>query len=116
MDYDQYDIGAFKAGIYLHFKGNLYEADHLTRNSSLDGRLEIHYMGLQLTGTNEGPRHLTREFNEFLKDRVHEDGSLCTHDKSEQAGLCNEQLAVAPRFRYLGPFFKHQMLDAVPWK
>lgn len=74
MSYSQLRINDFKTGIYLHYKNHLYEADHLTHNSSENNRIEIHYIGLQLSGAHEGPRHATREFNEFLVDQVHKMG------------------------------------------
>ena len=114
MDFQQLNLEAFRPGVYLHYKGNLFEADHLVRNSSEEGRVEIHYIGLQLTGASEGPRYLTREFGEFLEDKVHEDGSKCEHEATSTPDICNAEKHIIPRFRYLGPVYEHRMLDEQP--
>jgi len=99
------DLRKFRPGIYIHYKGHLYEAMHLSHNASEDGRIEIAYIGLQLDEAHEGPRHATREFREFLFDIVHfDDGSICTHDPRECA-------TARERFRYLGPTFEKYMLN-----
>lgn len=104
----------FWPGIYLHYKQHLYEADHLTHNASEEGRIEIHYIGLQLEKAQEGPRHATREFSEFLLDTIHEDGSKCEHGSNNPV-FCTSQKKIAKRFRYLGPVFEAWMLDSDPW-
>lgn len=115
MDYAQLNIDDFRPGIYLHFKNHLYEADHLTHNASGDNRVEVHYIGLQLSAANEGPRHATREFNNFFNDYIHkDDGKKCEHGTSTEH-LCKSNQQIAPRFRYLGPVFEAWMLDADTW-
>jgi len=110
----QRHINDFKAGIYLHYKNHLYEADHLTHNSSQNNQIEIHYIGLQLSSAHEGPRHATREFNEFLIDQVHRDGSRCASGSVQDKCQANQQ--ITKRFRYLGPVFEAWMLKSDAWK
>lgn len=114
MNHKQVHVNDFKPGIYLHYKNHLYEADHLTHNSSENNRIEIHYIGLQLSGANEGPRHATREFNEFLVDRVHKDGSKCSSGSVQ--GMCQSNQHITKRFRYLGPVFEAWMLKSDVWE
>lgn len=105
----------FRPGIYLHYKKHLYEADHLVHNASEDDQIEIHYIGLELDHAKDGPRHATREFNEFLADTVHEDRSKCEHGDGK-TGYCKAGKKTAKRFAYLGPIFEGWMLEADPWK
>lgn len=113
------ELRRFLPGIYLHYKGHLYEADHLVHNASNDGEIGIHYIGLELDESHEGPRDATREFREFLFDQVHQDGSKCEHPVHprfpSQRFLCGGARQVANRFHYLGPVFEAWMLAADPW-
>ena len=119
MELTHDELSRFRCGIYLHYKWHLYEADHLTHNASEGDRIEIHYVGLQLDEASEGPRHATREFREFLHDRVHEDGSRCGlihKDYPAHLFMCGHERLITLRFRYLGPVFASWMLSADPWK
>lgn len=98
----------FKAGVYIHYKGGLYEADHLVRDANDSSRMGVHYVGLQLTGAKDGPRHLVRTWEDWNAN-VHKDGSVC--DNSKDGSCLDSQKTILQRFRYLGPFYKSEMLE-----
>ena len=102
------ELRNFKPGIYLHFKGNLYEADHLMRDANQDSRVGVHYIGLTTNGAREGPRHLIRTWEDW-NAKLHEDGTVC--DKNEDNKCSENQELLTPRFRYLGPYYETKMLD-----
>lgn len=97
----------FKPGIYLHYKGKLYEADHLMRDANYPERLGVHYIGLELEGAKDGPRHMVRTWEDW-RAMVHEDGTKC--DDFQDDKCQDTQQPVTPRFRYLGPFFEARMV------
>lgn len=101
MDFDD-----FKPGIYLHYKGNLYEVDHLMRDANDATRIGVHYIGLELDGARDGPRHLIRTWKDW-NAKVHDDGTICQNYSDEKCldGHGN----VRYRFRYLGPFYESTM-------
>lgn len=112
MDLSDVTLQNFKPGVYLHYKGKLYEADHLMRDANDESRIGVHYIGQELDGAKDGPRHLIRTWSDW-RAMVHEDGSVCT---SVQEGTCEDGRLVAERFRYLGPFYVHSMsTDSVQW-
>src|ERR1700761_4311072 len=100
------ELQRFKPGIYLHYKGKLYEADHLMRDANDESRVGIHYIGLELDGAKDGPRHLIRTWQD-CNARVHVDGTACKNYK-ENTCLDTKQ-PVTPRFRYLGPYYTSSM-------
>ncbi len=105
------ELEQFRPGIYLHFKGGLYEATHLTQNASEDNRVEVNYAALGLSAEHEGFRHWTREFREFLFDQVHLDGTRCVHPRFDDLSMeCSDGQLITPRFQRLGPFFEASML------
>lgn len=98
----------FKPGIYLHYKGRLYEADHLVRDANDASRVGVHYVGLELEGAKQGPRHLVRTWEDWTA-MVHGDGSLCRRYKGK---VClDTSTSITSRFRYLGPFYEEKMLN-----
>lgn len=97
----------FKPGIYLHYKGKLYEADHLIRDANDESRVGVHYIGLELDDAKEGPRHLVRTWEDW-NAWVHADGTTCETYKNNKC--LESQKKVTPRFRYIGPFYKKEML------
>jgi hypothetical protein len=109
-------LKVFRPGIYLHYKGHLYEASHFSHNASENDRIEIAYIALQLDNAHEGPRHATREVREFLFDNVHANGTTCEDNvKVTNRFFCEAGISTAPRFRYLGPVYEKWMLDVDPW-
>jgi len=98
----------FRPGIYLHYKGGLYEADHLMRDANDVSRVGVHYIGLELSGANNGPRHLVRTWEDW-NARIHEDGTVCENYRDEEC--LDAQGKVKRRFRYMGPFYESTMLD-----
>lgn len=97
----------FKPGIYLHYKGILYEADHLIRDANDSSRVGVHYIGLELKGAKDGPRHLVRTWEDW-NAMVHEDGTTCQNNDGKRC--FDEQGEIKRRFRYLGPFYEASML------
>jgi hypothetical protein len=98
----------FRSGIYLHYKGNLYEADHLMRDANDNSRVGVHYIGIGVSSAQDGPRHLIRTWQDW-NAVVHKDGTVCNRYKN---GSClDTQKPVVLRFRYLGPFYMSKMLD-----
>lgn len=95
----------FKPGIYLHYKGSLYEAYHLMRDANDATR--VHYIGLELNGAKDGPRHLMRTWEDW-NAKVHDDGTVCENYSNEKC--LDEQGKIQCRFRYLGPFYKSTMV------
>lgn len=98
----------FKPGIYLHYKGMLYEADHLMRDANDVSRVGVHYIGLELDGARLGPRHLIRTWEDW-NATLHEDGTVC--DNHEGDACLDTGKQTISRFRYLGPFYETQMRD-----
>lgn len=106
------NLESFQPGIYLHYKGHLYEAMHLVHDANDDTRIAVHYIGLQLQKAHEGPRHAVRSWQDW-NAYVHRDGSVCT--EVANGDICPEtNEPVVPRFRYLGPAFEVSMLEADP--
>lgn len=111
MDLRHQELRNFRPGVYLHYKGNLYEADHLMRDANDASRVGVHYIGLGTNGAKDGPRHLIRTWEDW-NAILHQDGTVCSRHKDN---LCLEtQQPVVPRFRYLGPFYKTNMLHRKP--
>ncbi|HSX14604.1 MAG TPA: hypothetical protein VLE72_01680 [Candidatus Saccharimonadales bacterium] len=104
------ELAKFRPGIYRHYKGRLYEATHLTHNASSGGRVEIYYVALEIDPSHEGPRHATREFREFLIDRVHEDGSKCECKRVDYP-THSEVCSAKPRFEFMGQVFQRWMIE-----
>ncbi len=102
----------FKPGIYLHYKGRLYEADHLMRDANQGSRVGVHYVGLEIEGAKDGPRHLIRTWEDWSA-LVHDDGSVC--DKHRDGKCVDSQEPIVARFRYLGPFYETKMRDEKVW-
>lgn len=109
---DYSDQISFRPGVYLHYKGQLYEATHLMHDANHEGRVVVHYIGLQLEGAHDGPRHAVRTLQDW-NAYVHRDGSVCEVDST---GRCSDNLSTAPRFRYLGSTYTSAMLSSNPWK
>lgn len=102
MDFDD-----FKPGIYLHYKkGDLYEADHLMRDANDGSRIGVHYIGLELDGAKDGPRHLVRTWEDW-NARVHNNGTTCQNYHGEEC--LDGEGRVKQRFRYIGPFYTATM-------
>jgi hypothetical protein len=108
---DDQAYATFLPGIYLHYKRQLYEASHLAHDANYENRVVVHYIGLQLDGAHDGPRHAVRSWDDW-NTYVHQDGSICEHLVN---GICDENKAVTPRFRYLGPVYTASMLGLNPW-
>lgn len=103
----------FRPGIYLHYKGRLYEADHLMRDANNESRVGVHYIGQELDGAKDGPRHLIRTWEDW-KAIVHTDGTVCERYDND---IClDTKQAVAPRFRYLGPYYISEMRHEKVWR
>ncbi len=109
---DDHAYGAFLPGIYLHYKGQLYEAMHLAHDANYEDRVVVLYIGLQLDGAHDGPRHAIRSFEDW-NTWVHQDGSICETMKNE---TCPDGKPKAPRFRYLGPTYTSTMCATTPWQ
>lgn len=102
------DLSDFKPGIYRHYKGRLYEADHLMRDANDASRIGVHYIGLELDGAKDGPRHLVRTWEDWNAN-VHEDGTTCENYDNEN---CLDMAGkVKPRFHYLGPVYETVMRE-----
>lgn len=98
----------FKPGIYKHYKGGLYEADHLVRDANDASRVGVHYIGLELAGAKDGPRHLVRTWQDWSA-KIHDDGTTCENYKNEDC--LDGQGKVNRRFRYLGPVYESTMSE-----
>jgi hypothetical protein len=90
---------SFRPGVYLHYKGQLYEATHLAHDANHDGRVVVHYIALQLDGAHDGPRHAVRSWDDW-NAYVHQNGSICEGIEERK---CSDRQLIAPRFTYLGP-------------
>lgn len=102
----------FKSGVYLHYKGVLYEADHLMRDANDGDRIGVHYIGLSSQGAKDGPRHMIRTWEDWIAI-VHRDGTICENNKE---GRCLDAAQpITPRFRYLGPYYENWMLAEKAW-
>lgn len=53
------------AGVYRHYKGDLYMVIGYGRDSNIDGREVVVYVGLELSGALMGPRIQVREVADF---------------------------------------------------
>lgn len=107
MDLLNSGLEEFKPGVYLHYKGRLYEADHLMHDANDESRIGVHYIGLELAESHEGPRYAIRTWEDW-NGWVHKDGSTCPRYKD---GACLDgEAQITPRFRYLGPFYQAAML------
>jgi len=110
MDLQNRKLDSFRPGIYLHYKGDLYEADHLMRDANDNSRVGVHYIGLGTNGAKDGPRHMIRTWEDWTVI-VHKDGTIC--DRHRDSICLDTKNPVTPRFRYLGPFYKTEMLNLV---
>jgi hypothetical protein len=72
------------AGVWRHWKGHLYQVLGYAADSSIEGRIVVVYIGLELDGARPGPRLHVREAAEFL-------------GHAEFSG------ALIPRFEYVAP-------------
>jgi hypothetical protein len=86
MDLKHRKLENFRAGIYLHYKGDLYEADHLMRDANDGSRVGVHYVGLGTKGAKDGPRHMIRTWEDW-NAVLHTDGLVCDNHKD---GVCQD--------------------------
>ncbi len=110
MNLENRTLDTFRAGIYLHYKGTLYEADHLVRDANDDTRIAVHYIGLDARGAKDGPRHMVRTWEDW-NAKVHQDGTTCDDYDGEMCRETNE--AVMQRFRFVGAFYTAEMQQLV---
>jgi hypothetical protein len=104
------------AGVYQHYKGPLYQAIGYGHDANAEGRVTVHYIGLELEA-HSGLRLSTRtavsddaEVDAWW-DFVHDDGSKCLHGHEhrssgsliEPTSHCYDNKAIKPRFKYIGP-------------
>lgn len=56
-----------QAGIYRHYKGQLYQVLGYAQDSTIDGRIVVVYVGLELAGATAGrPRMNVRSVEDFF--------------------------------------------------
>lgn len=108
MNLENLNLETFRPGIYRHYKGPLYEADHLIRDANDDTRVGVHYVGLVAEGAKDGPRHMIRTWHDWTA-WVHDDGTVC--ERHDDSRCLDTQSMVTARFRYLGPYFEARMLN-----
>lgn len=108
MQLENRGLEDFKPGIYLHYKGILFEADHLMRDANDGNRVGVHYIGLNAEGAKDGPRYMIRTWEDWCA-WVHRDGTVCDTHKDETCLETGD--LVMRRFRYLGPFYVATMWD-----
>ena len=104
----------FAQGVYLHFKGNLYDAYTVAKDPE-DNQTKVYYWALNKDGSPKSNVRYGREAEEFLLDVVHRDGSVCEHTQIVDEGMCTDGQQIADRFHYLGPIYKSWMQDVNPW-
>lgn len=102
----------FLSGIYLHYKGGLYEATGLAHDANNKDRVVVQYVPLKLEGSQSGPRHAVRTLEDWLA-YVHRDGSVCS---GGHTGICTDNEPIVPRFRRLGIYYEAWMADADTWE
>ena len=108
MNIEQRGLEDFKPGIYLHYKGQLYEADHLIRDANDNTRVGVHYIGLNVDGAQDGPRHMVRTWEDW-RARIHADGTTC---EECEGGVCLKTgEPTRERFRFVGAFYTASMLE-----
>lgn len=123
-----------RAGIYEHYKGNLYQvlgyahdanADTLgvvhtgsqftgTEGEPLGERMVVVYFGLQLQEAHDGPRLAVRTVEDFLAYVDPSDGSAVPESvvEASQGSLRYvEQQGYVARFTYRGPAYSRGMAD-----
>ena len=107
-------LAEFKPGIYLHYKGNLYEGSRLGLDSNYPERTVAIYVALgpntQKDTITNYVRTLTDKNDDSWNDFVHRDGSDCNGEQDHDVGD-----DFAPRYRYLGPQLEAWMNDVDPW-
>jgi hypothetical protein len=102
------------AGVWLHYKGRLYQALGYGHDANSESRDVVVYIGLELDEAHRGPRLATRTASSLDPDIdawwdfVHEDGTKCMHHDGSMRGVdgaavCHRGRPIKPRFRYLGP-------------
>lgn len=115
-------VSQYRAGVYRHYKGPLYEARELAHDANSDtlfdaqeepqfpdGRIVVVYQALQLDGAHEGPRTAVRTLEDFL-------AIVCTNPTHPHLGdvlempLKDMDCWPRRRFHFLGPVFLARML------
>lgn len=95
-----------RAGIYRHYKGNLYLVQGVAQDSSIEDRLVVVYVGLELDGASLGPRTHVREIVEFHQ-------KVCGKPTHVHYGMMNVHGAcLTARFTFLGPVLTQRIIDA----
>lgn len=102
-----------RAGVYLHYKGELYLVEGYSQNDSDDHRLQIAYIPLYTDATHTGARKITRDWQEFFETVCpFHDGVNAYGDAHnimiEEQGTCDPDNFLE-RFEYKGPIYYRGM-------
>ncbi len=105
------DLPDLPAGIYRHYKGPLYQTLGYGHDANYEPRNTVVYIGLYLDDARPGPRLSTRTAIssdpavDAWWDFVHVDRTKCSHGTPTK-GRCPADIAVKPRFEYIGPTYQ----------